>query len=103
MKQKTFESILRRLQGLTPDQTGPLMRSVQDLTAQNAALGAVDQKQGWPFVLIVVLMRRKNGGARGIFDQHWRSPTELVNGFVTPGILPVSGMRNTDIAAPAPQ
>jgi transposase-like protein len=44
MKQKTFESILRRLHGLTPDQAGTLMRSVQDLTAQNAALGAVDQK-----------------------------------------------------------
>lgn len=44
MKQKTFESILRRLQDLMPDQAGPLMRSVQDLTAQNAALGAVDQK-----------------------------------------------------------
>ena len=44
MKQKSFESILRRLQGLTPDQLGALMRYVQDLTAQNAALGAIDQK-----------------------------------------------------------
>ena len=59
MKQKTFESILRRLQGLTSDQAGPLMRSVQDLTAQNASLGAAGQKQGWPVVPIVVLMRRK--------------------------------------------
>jgi len=59
MKQKTFKSILRRLQGLPSDQAETLMRSVQDLTVQNTALGAVDQKQGWPVVLIVVLMRRK--------------------------------------------
>ncbi len=37
------------------------------------------------------------------FDQQRRSPTEAVNGFVTPGTLPVSGMRNSTIAARAPQ
>lgn len=44
MKQKSFENLLKRLHGLTPDQAEALMRSVQDMTAQNAALGVIDQK-----------------------------------------------------------
>ncbi|MBR9844172.1 MAG: IS1595 family transposase [Rhodobacteraceae bacterium] len=44
MKQKSFENLLKRLHGLTPDQAKALIRSVQDMTAQNAALGVIDQK-----------------------------------------------------------
>ncbi|WP_422062938.1 IS1595 family transposase [Shimia sp.] len=44
MKQKSFENLLKRLHGLTPDHAESLIRSVQDMTAQNAALGAIDQK-----------------------------------------------------------
>ncbi|CUH67607.1 Transposase [Thalassovita autumnalis] len=42
MKQTTFENILKRLHGLTPDQTAILMQSVQDMTAQSAAHTAID-------------------------------------------------------------
>lgn len=44
MKQKSFENLLKRLHGLTPDQAKALIRSVQDMTAQNAALELIDQK-----------------------------------------------------------
>jgi hypothetical protein len=33
------ENLLKRLHGLTPDQLEALIRSVKDMTAQNAALG----------------------------------------------------------------
>ena len=44
MKQKSFENLLKQLHGLTLDQAGALMRSVMDMTAQNAAIEVVDQK-----------------------------------------------------------
>jgi len=44
MKQKSFDNWLKRLHGLSPDQVEALMRSVQYMTAQNAAIGAIDQK-----------------------------------------------------------
>ena len=65
MKQKPFENPLRRLHGLTPDdQAGALMRSVQGLTAQNAAFGAITKSQGKQAAAFVAPKRRRNEGAR---------------------------------------
>lgn len=44
MKQKSFETLMKRLHGLTPDQVDTLMQSVHEMTALSAAHSAIDKR-----------------------------------------------------------